>query len=195
MRAAGNPGTVRLPCAKPRAFRRTPQITGWIVLPVDREDFEEPHRYEPGLLLSVDGTFHRLDSELRGWGQRDFPRYEQRVSPEPVELRADQEQPSSTRWPRCTPRTDHGSRHFAANLTATAEMLTKSSSAAIPRKGTPMRSLRPIRSLPLLIAAAAATATVGTAHAYTPPIGTDKGSLTAAPAPHANFIMFDHNYS
>ena len=92
MRAAGNPGTVKLPCAKPRAFRRTPQIIGWIVLPVDREDFEEPHRYEPGLLLSVDGTFHRLDSELRGWGQRDFPRYEQRVSPEPVELPADEEQ-------------------------------------------------------------------------------------------------------
>ncbi len=64
----------------------------WIVLPVDREDFEEPHHYEPGLLLSLDGTFHRLDSELRGWGQRDFPRYEQRVSPEPVEPRADQEQ-------------------------------------------------------------------------------------------------------
>ena len=93
MRAAGNPGTVRLACAKPRAFRRTPQLTGWVVLPVDREDVEEPHRYEPGLLLSLDGTFHRLDSELRGWGQRDFPRYEQRVSPEPVEPRADQQQP------------------------------------------------------------------------------------------------------
>ena len=92
MRADGNPGTAQLPCAKPRAFRRTPQITGWIVLPVDREDVEKPHRYEPGLLLSVDGTFHRLDSELRGWGQRDFPRYEQRVSPEPLELPADQEQ-------------------------------------------------------------------------------------------------------
>jgi hypothetical protein len=90
MEAADNPGTVRLACAEPRAFRRTPQITGWIVLPVDREDFETPHRYEPGLLLSVDGAFHRLDSELRGWGQRDFPRYEQRVSPEPVEPRADQ---------------------------------------------------------------------------------------------------------
>ena len=92
MRAAGNPGTMQLPCAKPRAFRRTPQITGWIVLPVDREDFEKPHRYEPGVLLSVDGTFHRLDSELRGWGQRDFPLYAQRVSPEPLELPADQEQ-------------------------------------------------------------------------------------------------------
>lgn len=92
MGAAGNPGTVQLPCAKPRAFRRTPQITGWIVIPVDREDLEKPHRYEPGLLLSVDGTFHRLDSELRGWGQRDFPQYAQRVSPEPLDLPADQAQ-------------------------------------------------------------------------------------------------------
>jgi hypothetical protein len=93
MHAAGDPGTVKLPSAKPRAFRRTPQLTGWIVLPVDREDFEEPRRYEPGLLLSVDGTFHRLDSELRGWGQRDFPRYEQSVSPEPAEPAPDQVQP------------------------------------------------------------------------------------------------------
>jgi hypothetical protein len=90
MHAAGDPGSVRIPCGKPRAFRRTPQLTGWIVLPVDREDFEEPRHYEPGLLLSLEGTFHRLDSELRGWGQRDFPRYEQRVSPEPVEPQADQ---------------------------------------------------------------------------------------------------------
>jgi len=92
MHAAGNPGTVQLPCAKQRAFRRTPQITGWIVLAVDREDIEEPRRYEPGLLLSVDAAFHRLDSELRGWGQRDFPHYEHRVSPEPVDPQADHEQ-------------------------------------------------------------------------------------------------------
>jgi hypothetical protein len=85
MDAAGNPGTVEIDCGKPRAFGRTPHLTGWIVLPVDREDFATPRRYEPGLVLSVDGTFHRLESELRGWGQRDFPSYQQRVSPEPVE--------------------------------------------------------------------------------------------------------------
>ena len=85
MRGAGNPGTVEFECGKPRAFRRTPKLTGWIVVPVDREDFEGPKRYEPGVLLSVDGTFHRLDNELRGWGQRDFPRYEHRASPDPVE--------------------------------------------------------------------------------------------------------------
>jgi hypothetical protein len=90
MHAAGDPGTVEVACDKPRAFRRTPQLTGWIVLPVEREDFESPRRYEPGLLLSVEGTFHRLDSELRGHGTRYFPRYEQRVSAEPVEPAAEQ---------------------------------------------------------------------------------------------------------
>jgi len=90
MRTAGNPGTVELQSGKPRAFGRTPRLTGWIVLPVDREDFDGPRRYEPGLVLSVDGTFHRLDSELRGWGQRDFPTYQHRVSPDPVEPRADE---------------------------------------------------------------------------------------------------------
>jgi hypothetical protein len=90
MRAAGNPGTVELDSGKPRAFRRTPRLTGWIVVPVDREDVATPHRYAPGLVLSVDGTFHRLDSELRGYGQRDFPHYQHRVSPDPVEPAVDE---------------------------------------------------------------------------------------------------------
>jgi hypothetical protein len=91
MRATGNPGTVEIHSGKPRAFGRTPRLTGWIVVSVDREDFATPRRYEPGLVLSVDGTFHRLDSELRGYGQRDFPQYQQRVSSDPVELPADEE--------------------------------------------------------------------------------------------------------
>ena len=41
-------------------------------------------------MLSVDGRFHRLDSELRGWGQRDFPHYHHTVSAEPVEPPADE---------------------------------------------------------------------------------------------------------
>ena len=53
--------------------------------PVDREDFAGPKRYEPGLVLSVEGRFHRLDSELRGWGQRDFPHYAHTASAEPVD--------------------------------------------------------------------------------------------------------------
>jgi hypothetical protein len=91
MRAAGNPGTVAINAGKPRAFGRTPQLTGWIVVAVDREDFAAPRRYEPGLVLSVDGTFHRLDSELRGYGQRDFPQYQHRVSSDPVELPDEEE--------------------------------------------------------------------------------------------------------
>ena len=83
--AAGNPGAAPFPTGKPGAFRRAPRLDAWVVHAVDREDFEEPHRYEPGLVLAVDGRFHRLDSELRGWGQRDFPRYEHTVSPEPVD--------------------------------------------------------------------------------------------------------------
>ena len=85
MRAAGDPGVKEVPAGERRLFRRTPMVRGWVVRPVDREDFEEPRRYVPGLVLSVDGRFHRLDSELRGWGQRDFPRYAHTASPEPVD--------------------------------------------------------------------------------------------------------------
>ena len=89
MDAAGRPGTTTWPTPKPSAFRRAGKVEGWVVRPVDREDFEPPKRYEPGLVLSVDGRFHRLDSELRGWGQRDFPHYQHTVSLEPVEPPAD----------------------------------------------------------------------------------------------------------
>ena len=60
-----------------------------MIRPVDREDFEGPKRYEPGLVLTVDGAWHRLDSELRGWGQRDFPQYLHSVSKGPVDPPAD----------------------------------------------------------------------------------------------------------
>jgi hypothetical protein len=90
LRAAGEPGAKEYQAGAPRPFRRTPAVRGWVVRPVDREDFEQPKRYEPGLLLSVDGRFHRLDSELRGWGQRDFPTYHHTVSPDPVEPPRDQ---------------------------------------------------------------------------------------------------------
>jgi hypothetical protein len=90
MRAAGNPGAVETPMSKRSAFRRAGSAHGWVVRPVDREDFEQPKRYEPGLFLSVEGRFHRLDSELRGWGQRDFPSYHHTVSPDPVDPPPDQ---------------------------------------------------------------------------------------------------------
>jgi hypothetical protein len=84
MRAAGNPGTETFPTPKPSAFRRAGTVEGWVLRAIDREDFQEPKRYEPGLVLALDGRFHRLDSELRGWGQRDFPHYHHTVSLEPV---------------------------------------------------------------------------------------------------------------
>jgi hypothetical protein len=90
MRAAGNPGATEFPAGNPAPFRRTPKVSGWVVRPVDREDFEEPKRYEPGLVLSVNGRFHRLDSELRGWGQRDFPHYHHTASKDPIEAPREQ---------------------------------------------------------------------------------------------------------
>jgi hypothetical protein len=86
MRAADNPGAVQTPMSKRSAFRRAGSARGWTLRPVDREDSEEPRRYEPGLVLTVEGRFHRLHSELRGWGQRDFPHYHHTVEPEPIDM-------------------------------------------------------------------------------------------------------------
>ena len=85
LRAAGEPGVEEVQAGKPPAFGRPRRMRGWVVRPVDREDFEKPRRYEPGLFLSADGRFHQLDSELRGWGQRDFPQYHLVASRDPVE--------------------------------------------------------------------------------------------------------------
>jgi hypothetical protein len=86
MRAAGNPGAVSTRMSKQSAFRRAGSAHGWVLRPVDREDFEKPRRYEPGLVLTVEGRFHRLHSQLRGWGQRDFPRYDHTVEPDAIEM-------------------------------------------------------------------------------------------------------------
>jgi hypothetical protein len=86
MRAAGNPGAVDTPMSKRSAFRRAGSAHGWALRPVDREDSEKPHRYEPGLVLTVDGRFYRLHSELRGWGQRDFPHYHHTVEPDAIDM-------------------------------------------------------------------------------------------------------------
>ena len=85
MHAAGDPGAAEIATAKRSAFRRARPLRGWVVRPVDREDFAQPRRYEPGLVLTVEGRFHRLDSELRGWGQRDFPTYVHTASADPVD--------------------------------------------------------------------------------------------------------------
>jgi hypothetical protein len=86
MRAVGNPGAVETPMSKSSPFRRAGTVHGWVLRPVDREDFEKPRRYEPGLVLTVEGRFHRLHSELRGWGQRDFPQYHHTVEPDPIDM-------------------------------------------------------------------------------------------------------------
>jgi hypothetical protein len=86
MRAVGNPGAVRTPMSKRSPFRRAGTAHGWVLRPVDREDFEEPRRYEPGLVLTLEGCFHRLQSDLRGWGQRDFPRYHHTVEPDAIDM-------------------------------------------------------------------------------------------------------------
>ena len=86
MHAAGDPGAKDFAAGKPSGLLgRTKQVHGWVVRPVDREDFEGPKRYVPGLVLTVDGAFHQLDSELRGWGQRDFPVFNHSASAEPIE--------------------------------------------------------------------------------------------------------------
>ena len=85
MHEAGDPGTTEFPAGKPSLLGRTRRVRGWVVRAVDREDLEGPKRYEPGLVLTVDGAFHQLDSELRGWGQRDFPTYLHTASAEPID--------------------------------------------------------------------------------------------------------------
>jgi hypothetical protein len=85
MHDAGDPGATDIAAGKPSFLGRTKQVHGWVVRPVDREDFEGPKRYEPGLVLTVDGAFHQLDSELRGWGQRDFPTFLHTASAEPID--------------------------------------------------------------------------------------------------------------
>ena len=86
MHDAGDPGATEFPAGKPSGLLgRTKQVRGWAVRAVDREDFDGPKRYEPGLVLTVDGAFHQLDSELRGWGQRDFPTFNHTASAEPID--------------------------------------------------------------------------------------------------------------
>jgi hypothetical protein len=90
MHGAGDPGATRIRLGEQVIYRRGHFVHGWVVRPPDREDLEEPKRNEPGLVLTVEGRFHRIDSELRGWGQRDFPQYAKTVSPDPIEMPVDE---------------------------------------------------------------------------------------------------------
>jgi hypothetical protein len=93
MHAAGDPGTTETPITGKAGFFRVPSVRGWVVRAVHRDVGEDPdadladlRRYEPGLVLTTEGAFHRIDSEVRGWGQRDFPRFYDSVDREPIAM-------------------------------------------------------------------------------------------------------------
>jgi hypothetical protein len=86
MRAAGAPGATDV-FPKPGGFRRAKLPPAWVLRPVRRDPDEEDYNlYEPGLVLTVEGRFHVLESEVRGWGQRDFPRFVDIPAREPVAM-------------------------------------------------------------------------------------------------------------
>ena len=86
MHTAGDPGTTKTALSGRSGFRRPKQVEGWVVRAVERDDNLPPQRYESGLVLTVEGAFHLLDNEARGYGTRDFPRYEHTVAPDPIEM-------------------------------------------------------------------------------------------------------------
>jgi hypothetical protein len=90
MHAAGDPGTVEMPITGKTGFFKAPKVHGWIVRPVERnlhaEEIAELRRYVPGLMLTTDGVFHRIDSEVKGWGQRDFPHIHDSANADPFDM-------------------------------------------------------------------------------------------------------------
>jgi len=82
MHAAGDPDATKMLITGSGWRRR--HLRGWIVRAVERDDNLPPKRYEPGLFLTVEGAFHQLDNEVRGYGTRNFPTYEHSVGPEPI---------------------------------------------------------------------------------------------------------------
>jgi hypothetical protein len=94
MRAAGCPGVTKTPRRKQALLRRAGRAEGWVVRPVDRDDDASPRRYEPGLVLTTDGDWYRLDNVVRGYGTRDFPQYEHTVGAEPIAMPVDEQLPA-----------------------------------------------------------------------------------------------------
>jgi hypothetical protein len=86
MHDAGDPGATKTAMSGRSGFRRPRQVEGWVVRAVDRDDHLPPQRYESGLVLTTEGAFHKLDNKVRGYGTRDFPRYEHTVAPEAIEM-------------------------------------------------------------------------------------------------------------
>ena|SRR5215207_576178 len=85
MHAAGDPGAAKTPMSGGSGLRRARRVQGWVLRPVHREH-DDPLHYEAGLVVTTDGRFHRLESEVRGWGQRDFPRYHDSVNPHAIDM-------------------------------------------------------------------------------------------------------------
>jgi hypothetical protein len=86
MHAAGDPGAVKPAwAAGGLGFRRPKRPHVWMLRPVHREE-GELLRYEPGLVLTTEGRFHAVESEVRGHGQRDFPVFRDTVDPTPIEM-------------------------------------------------------------------------------------------------------------
>jgi len=90
MHAAQDPGAKKMVMSSHSGFRKR-RVQAWIVRPVHRDEPEDaPHRYTPGLVLTTDGRYHLIESKVRGYGTRDFPRFEDTVSADPIELPADE---------------------------------------------------------------------------------------------------------
>ena len=84
MHAAGDPGTTKTAISGSGWRRR--HLVGWVVRAVERDEYLPPKRYESGLVLTVDGAFHVLDNQVRGYGTRNFPAYEHSVAPEAIAM-------------------------------------------------------------------------------------------------------------
>lgn len=90
MRAAGDPGAAKTPLSGDSGLRRARRPNAWVLRPVHRTNEDPLHyAYEPGLLLTTEGRFHRVESEVRGWGQARFPRYADTPDREPIEMPVD----------------------------------------------------------------------------------------------------------
>jgi hypothetical protein len=84
MHAAGDPGVKKTAIAGSGWRRR--HVEGWTVRAVERDEHLPPKHYESGLVLTLEGAFHVLDNQVRGYGTRDFPAYEHTVAPDPIAM-------------------------------------------------------------------------------------------------------------
>src|SRR5829696_5748326 len=89
MHAAGDPGAGKVPTNEVLSFGRIRHLRAWVLRPVHRKPDDDLQRYEPGLVLTVEGRYHWLESEVRGWGQRDWPRFHDTAAAEPIGMPAE----------------------------------------------------------------------------------------------------------